>query len=105
MKRRWFQLHLSTCVVLMLLSGVLTQANLYVRLVFRRTFSQPEDTFTATWDYHGCGWPTYYTSGIWPDQTFHPLRLAANVFVVLLIMILAAISLEYIARRREDRTP
>lgn len=99
--RTWFQLHLSTCVVLMLVTGVLVWASLQPRL--------------TEW-YHGWaawgvdteyGWPLAALSnrkitlgdGV-GGISYHPLALSVNVVSCTLILALTAVACEYAIRRR-----
>lgn len=73
-KRAWFQLHLSTCVVLMLASGVVLWANLRPPRVhsfeFLPRFSNGNPTLKGEWNY--CGWPFHQGSVIFSEKIVKP---------------------------------
>ncbi|HYG74258.1 MAG TPA: hypothetical protein VEK08_04560 [Planctomycetota bacterium] len=109
MKRRWFQLHLSTCVVLMFVAGGLIWANAQVR-------TQAIRTGELTAIRHERGWPLtcWHVITDWTevelsalvditvlDETEHlNLRPAAlNVVISFVTLSLVAFILERNARR------
>lgn len=107
-KRPWFQLNLSTCVVLMFVAGVLVWANL-----------QPTHT---KW-YHGWvawgtdaeyGWPMIairnrqITMGnemgkIADGASYLPMALSINIALCAMVLTLTAIACEYLIRRQKRR--
>ncbi|HYG78437.1 MAG TPA: hypothetical protein VEK08_25775 [Planctomycetota bacterium] len=105
MKPRWFQLHLSTCVVLMFVAGGLLWANLVER--------KQIDSDNRVWAH--LGWPIWFTStfkGGWisigkPERwyEFHSTWLVFDVLIGLALLFTVATAIESYLRRREDRTP
>ena len=95
-KRRWFQIHLSTAVVMMLVAGALTGANLIERqsgdslvrgwpVAYRERPLNPKDQ-----------WIDYYRI----DPTERPIRWSLDVAVFVACVILSSTVAEAIARRR-----
>lgn len=112
-KRAWFQLHLSTCVVLMLAAGVLVWAN-----VRQKGTMELPGQMTVYRDYRGFPLSFYKESeihwrndspGVPPLAPEKHLRieygaLGADIAVTLAILALSAIACEYfILRRAHDR--
>lgn len=108
-KRPWFQLHLSTCVVLMVVAGVLVWQNVIISRI--SCGRGPDFSGTST----GNGFPLIcYESGHelsrlsnteqWIDKSFHRWRvgpLVLNTLVGLAILVASACACEYLIRRRE----
>jgi hypothetical protein len=91
MKRRWFQMHLSTTVALSFMAGVLIWANV---------FNWPPERITPTYEFQQItyGWPyvfwrpgqEFYTSE--PDWNF--LALLKDIFVWVMLLFLVGSVLE-----------
>lgn len=108
-KRPWFQLHLSTCVVLMVVAGALMWANLDWKY-FGGNMSSSE---------YLRGWPKYMQGKSvpavpkfrmddheWPFQYNADMNLegvAFNLFVALTILGATALACEFPIRRRERK--
>jgi hypothetical protein len=99
-KRRWFQYHLSTAVVVMFVASAFLLAN----LTPRRYGSQPDDI--------GYGWPAVLTERSMHDDPFGPADLfpwwwyavfAIDVLMPIVSMMFAAITTEWLIQRKERR--
>lgn len=101
-KRAWFQLHLSTCVVLMLAAGVLMWANIQ---------------FIVDLDYGERGWPWPYYREVytiqyigrsrplpefdkWPEPYYMIDSLVMDIGVGIAILAVIAAFCEWLIRRR-----
>jgi hypothetical protein len=99
MKRGWFQVHLTTAICLVLLTGVLLGLNLNRRHLL--IFSQAADAF---------GWPlpfvaqkTFMKGG--EEWRFHEGNMMIDIMVWgFLLMFVLGFS-EYVIHRREARKP
>jgi hypothetical protein len=99
---RWFQIHLSTAVLLMFLGGGLIWLN--ARRYETRFDGYPINAY---------GWPTtmylnsdsYETARGWPVVQFRPLNALCDVLVSIVILFLAKTTMEIIIRRRERGKP
>ena len=119
MKRRWFQIHLSTAVVLMFVAGGLMWANLRARKV---EWDGSNIGYVATrspaFDY---GWPqvilndhyewkTPFDRSDLTDETYKVQwwrydNLAINIATALALFCATAFMCEWSIRRREARAP
>lgn len=102
-KRAWFQIHLSTAIVLMFVAGGLMWANSTVAMRFRyeRVYGFP--------------FPAIYSHPMEIGDSIDSLHvqpagidwfcLAGNIFVGLYLLRLTAFLSEYIIRRRAARKP
>lgn len=118
--RQRFQLHLSTCVVMMVVAGGLMYGNLAERTWSVRGSSEipghPELPVPVL-QYSGTGWlfvtdRTAATDTDWKRvQSERPLRIAANIALGVVLLGLAGFASEALIRRRErarqarDRLP
>ena len=106
-KRPWFQIHLSTAVVLMVVAGVLVWANVRKPVVLIRN--------SRIIELDRMGWPWNAESSIGgyldqtPDQAIRNARLRyfgtsefyLNLITALAILTAVAVGCEYLIRRRE----
>jgi len=102
MTRKWFQIHLSTAVVLMFVAGLLLWANIdsYVEYVPQgNAFASIEFGFPWKCFRHN----TYNVT--WEFTLWHPLEVCGNVLVNIGILIAGVIFPEYLIRRHETRKP
>lgn len=98
-KRPWFQLHLSTCVVLMVIAGVLVWVNSIKRALGLYGGNDMTDLF-------GYGWPYQFHTFIEPDpawaystiKSFDVGYFATDLLVALVFLTPAAIASEQIIR-------
>ena len=95
-RRPWFQFHLSTAVVLMFVAGGLMWANMTKSVVM---LSRPAESF---------GWPVpflIYRVGMKGDvyQDWYHACFVLDALLALCILLLCALSCEYLLRRRERR--
>ena len=105
-KRSWFQIHLITAVVLMVVAGVLVWAN--VRPVSNRPIWTPVYEVENPFAGKGLkrGWPlafqTYTESEVWGVQyvTLSKTTLGMNVVFALAILTAVAVSCGFLIRRR-----
>lgn len=111
-KRAWFQLHLSTCVVLMVVAGVLVWANCIYRDlgIFEKYEQAGKEVESRIMSY---GWPFPLRQRIEPDpdrmmgfvkETWHVGSFMMNALVALAILALIAIACECVIRRRARRS-
>ena len=97
MPRRWFQIHLSTAVVLMLATGILIGLSLcggsrYTPDIFTRGYEPWSGQY---------GWPIGFSSLEPPDHISFLIDLFVNITLILLI----GYACEFRIRRREARKP
>lgn len=102
MKRRWFQIHLSTAMVLMLCAGGLLWLNVRTNGWLRG--------WPCTWGYRlmyldseeaAIAWKAgHELSSEWQTNTYY---LTVNVAVAVAFLIVIAALLEFLLRRREAR--
>jgi hypothetical protein len=107
-KRRWYQIHLSTLVLITLMAGGFLQLNMTVFLSFLR---DRDLGWTCGWPW-GC-WGVYHrgdtTSGGLVVRKggrvveFHFWPALCDVLVALLIIIAVALLFEWRIRRKEGR--
>src|SRR3954463_5907823 len=82
-KRRFFQIHLSTAVVLMLVAGVLVWANVTERTSIKNRSDPP-----GLWiEYTHFGWPFFARSTHDPFTTFL-IPIALDVLIGFLLLVL-----------------
>ena len=132
MKRRWFQIHLSTAVVMMFAAGLFTEENFRARIEYnlseaarvdlsiaiaRATQNYRSDTTTIE-DYC-CGWPyTVFTKRSivmnqpsMPPKTYGTMShwtyssLIYNMLIAIFSLLMVAVICESSIRRREARKP
>lgn len=115
-KRAWFQLHLGTCVVLMVVAGALAGANLTpeittdpvnpVEKMMRVSEGEVVPEFKIRYTHYGWPW-TLHQSTEWSDGFIDVEWVQAHYFrdscVWLAILLASAISCEALLRRRERR--
>jgi hypothetical protein len=118
-RRRWFQLHLSTCVVLMFVAGGLVWANVricvrervsVVRLGQPRGASRPSGEspeVAIPYQEFRRGWPSVFATrhiGVFPDEYEWPVDswpgLLFNIAIGFALLSTIAFFLEYLIRRR-----
>lgn len=115
-KRRWFQIHLSTAVALMFVSGVLLWANL---VPHKTVLYEGSHDGIKAWSLR-YGWPTPYCSGHYfelpegPSSVLSPEprysyakidNLRLNVFCAAVLLAVCAFACESTIRRREAHKP
>ncbi|MCK6474725.1 MAG: hypothetical protein L6R28_23640 [Planctomycetes bacterium] len=115
-KRAWFQLHLSTCVALMCVAGVLVWVNVVPHE--RQLPNQPRKGQEPPYDVRvvSHGWPIsaeWKMEDGWPAATFYAgdavdrnalfLVVAVNGAAALALLALTAGSCEFLIRRRARR--
>lgn len=103
-RRAWFQLHLSTCVVLMVVAGALVWAN-----------TRPLPHWLPLRDASARGWPLEFmtpvldqtSSGAWAGiiQGWSIGNLLGDLGVAFAILTLTAVSCEFAIRRRKRTSP
>lgn len=112
-KRPWFQLHLSTCVVIMMVTGAICYKNWYTGTVIGGEMvieTYPPQHFPNSG--RVIGWPVHM--GNWYEQDEFPgkgprldeigfTELAINCLVAISILVLTAVCCEALNRRRERR--
>ena len=115
--RRWLQLHLSTCIMLMFVAGSLMWANTFSFSGHRtheylddeatgQTHLEEKPIFEFGWPFIYCtNWPTFRNTDDSPVLDWHQSRLYANVLVGFAILAAAAFVCEWFSRRRESRKP
>lgn len=109
-KRPWFQLHLSTCIVLMFVAGMLIWLNVTPRersLVWILENGRMErfmDDRSGLEGWTGRGWPATFQA-ILPDETtkWSGEGVVQDLAVVMAIIGLAGSGCEYLIRRRERK--
>jgi hypothetical protein len=109
MKRKWFQIHLSTAIIMMLASSVLLWVNLLPREQFLDFIPIPPKqgmTFSITSERISYGWPQrcfdYYT----PEYQFWSSRnLCIDCGTAIGVVLVVAFCCENVIRRREVRKP
>jgi hypothetical protein len=91
-KRRWFQLHLSTAIILMFAAGFFLYLNCR-KLVYQS-------------GYYICGWPEpfYYSGGFQQSLSYHlgpfePVLLLINILFALILLAEIAFICEAVNRR------
>ena len=105
--RAWFQLHLSTCIVLMFVAGGLLWLNMPCTIY-------PYLDTIERWPLRVQGWPYWYirTPGgfvskragiMWFTPEFDHWKFAINFTVMLIILVAATVGSEWAISRREDR--
>jgi hypothetical protein len=105
MKRRWFQIHLSTAVALMVLASVLLWANIKPH---ETAFGVP--TTDSTGQLYGYADYFTYWRG-WPKPAhfeshgFQTTGLIVDSVIALFAMLIITVVLEVRIRRREARKP
>lgn len=107
--RPWFQLHLSTCIVLMLAAGAMVGANL-VPSKRAVVYVTSEFWWAPYADYRegegrseGYGWPqTCRVEKRTGTVVWNPSAVAGNFFVGVAILTLTALAFEWRIRRRAD---
>ena len=101
----WLQLHLSTCIVLMFVSGLIIGANIRGDGALAAGLKGPSSNVGVTWVKYG--WPILFYSNLRSPRTNHfykaPTAIAENVAVALLLLAGSAVCLELVLRRREAR--
>jgi hypothetical protein len=114
--RRWFQLHLSTVVVLTLVAGGLVGLNVTPReskIYVRQSVLQIEEWQSTNPNpliVSSYGWPTDHRDRalnfyrVSERDKIRYDRLCANVAVCLAIMSAVGVTLEYLIRRRKPQT-
>ena len=116
-RRSWFQLHLSTAIVMMVVAGGLLWMNLHRRPGEPNLAPDSEQYYGTIYpsNYDAYGWPHGIT--LWFNSetnehtvfTFrHPaylLPIVIDVLVALLILFVVWRCCEYVVRRREVRAP
>lgn len=117
--RPWFQLHLSTCVVLMVVAGVLAMLNFrsphmpiwWDQDITRRSFGWPLEVVHTLSDGDANRFEPYRwgDSGSFEINYDAVLKICLNALLNLMIMIGAARLSEYLirrrARKRQDPAP
>jgi hypothetical protein len=103
-RRRWLQLHLATCIVLMFVAGVLAWANLRDP-GGGDVCSEPGESLPFEDRY--CGWPYCWHSH---EMKSDPMRvywkpLALDAAIGLAILSVAGVLTEMLLRHRERRQP
>ena len=123
-KRRWFQIHLSTAIVLMFVAGGLLGANL------NKTTKYYDDGVHPGWRQYGWPWPCWTEVvselhevgtenkvlvafnaedsrklGFGDYPNFDWVVLIWNLVAALLLVVVLACGMEFIIRRREARKP
>ena len=102
-KRRWFQIHLSTAVVLMITAGVLMWANL--REQRGGTKCRPHE-----WGFY-YGWPISLFESLGSDitcesdHTERQVQMVVNILVSFAILAAVGFTCEWWARRRKPKEP
>ena len=115
-KRRWFQIHLSTAVVLMFVAGGLMWANVAEKIECKTGHSwMPDEGITSQmnpiqYDEHKWGWPSIIClrrSGAFVSALRHYGTRPVIIDVLVAFAILAAVAFvcEWLIRRREARKP
>jgi hypothetical protein len=113
MKRRWFQIHLSTAIVMMFVAGGLLWINL------KEPSDEPVFEKDVNYVIHGRGWPLptcriVVVAGESPRKAFlsaqrhgneHESILLIDAAIALTIVWMTGMGLESIIRRREARKP
>ncbi|MCK6470943.1 MAG: hypothetical protein L6R28_04275 [Planctomycetes bacterium] len=117
--RAWFQLHLSTCVVLMVVAGALVWANVEIRFegetIGLNPAGQPQKNparrACGVAEKHDQGWPfnfrtSYKAQGEHPYELHIDAKWGSGAFVMdiciaIAVLVLAAFLCEYLIRRRE----
>ena len=133
-KRRWFQIHLSTAVMLMFGAGILLWVNFRIG---RDAFAEklPSETRWSLWRVYEIGWPQrmlrsqrlitkeHPTGSFFEEEFDEPQirdlfaynaedivkwevdAIAMNTLVGLLILSTSGVLIEFFVRRREARKP
>lgn len=110
MIRRWFQIHLSTAVVLMLCAGGLLWVNVEKGAVPYSHLASLGIEFDDSKELeYRRGWPFVFQEKSLPDwghgPFFYWLRLAGNVAISLVIVVCAAFACELVNRRLVRKSP
>jgi hypothetical protein len=117
-KRRWFQFHLMTAILVMLLAGALSWANSRMRPVGNSgDIVVPEDIVAEGWLGMQWGWPFCFYERVQPDSfgpsltplaswptEFHWQALAWDILIAVAILLGAAFLCEAILRRAAARS-
>ena len=103
--RRWFQFHLSTAVVVMIVAGVLIWMNLRDIGSYSEE-RQTNSAFALLWHNYSeryCGWPYCWHSRNSLMDPFHIIwtPFIIDSLIIIGIVIVIASALEYLIRRRE----
>ncbi len=105
--RRRFQLHLSTCIVLMFVAGGLLSANLHQRWTHNRWEEQHIITTSFGYGFPFCFYET--ATRMWPSKVMEPANawFYNNLFLDLTfafcILAFAAAALEFLQRRASKK--
>ncbi|MCZ7649023.1 MAG: hypothetical protein M5U26_27830 [Planctomycetota bacterium] len=118
-KRRWFQLHLSTCVALMIVAGLILWSNMRPGSAVITLARPPIKVYGWPWtianqppaqienEHINLGAYSFYLDGLEFTNQLNALtatygrNLVWNVLVALAILAAVALPLEYLARRSE----
>ena len=112
-RRAWFQLHLSTCVVMMVVAGGAIWINIVpYPLGYMQSANLPPLDYPVPGMAVQRGWPsTYYQQASDPTRSgqWDWVNLALDAFTGIAVIITATIPYEYLLRRRarkpQDPTP
>jgi hypothetical protein len=115
MTRKWFQIHLSTAVILVLVAGGLLYVNLSPAHRQGSPLDWPLYADDDDWYYEAndCGWPwilhsdfiAKYPAGTSTLAQWNHSNLFLNSLTALVLLIICAGSSEYLIRRRESLKP
>ena len=106
-RRTWFQIHLSTAVVLMFVAG----GGLWINTLHRNSEREVGLSLGNSAYKHAIvtGWPFAISCNIDSEEKFpgdtQVIRICFNVVIWMVLLILMAAGCEYFIRRREARAP
>lgn len=107
--RRWFQLHLSTCIVLMLVAGGMLFLNLRPRSDAHQYACLSDVQYYQDLSY---GWPGSFLTTFYEDkalihqlQRWRPFAVFVDAAVIGLLLAVVAALCEFLARRRAAPNP
>ena len=104
MTRKWFQIHLSTAIVLMFVAGLVISQNSRERDVnLANAMFFFYDRISG--EFTGVGWPLLFICEGPHTSWFSIEALLIDLFLAALIMVTCAVLFELPIRRREARNP
>jgi len=99
-RRRWFQIHLSTCVVLMFVAGGIVGLNVKPPFYIADISGN-----TRGWAVYGFPWGIYYKAFPYNPEGSYIItdNLVSDVVLALGMLVTIGVVLEWLIRRRERR--
>ena len=99
-RRRWFQVHLSTCVVLMFVAGGVIWANVRVQKTIEPDAVVRELGWPLVYNWERCEWGDVSSPGVACFSDHSNMHVAADAAIGIAILFAVALVLEWRIRRR-----